>query len=211
MLRFLSFLKLLVTRRWGWLIIAGLIVLVGFSWGYSSSTTPYLNWPSSLAQQKQDDQSPTYMMAANAQGDVYFYAKDKSVFYVARHNDFQQSLDLTLFTNSHFYSFKADADTITLNDTVQGVQITQAHVIEQLLVYSSGQDLLQTYKTNELTANPNGTYVNRWWPYGVGEIASGLLIGTLAIFAGRKRKTQAIPVGEAIPPYHSLPYKEKSE
>jgi hypothetical protein len=65
----LRFLKIIFTRRWGWALIAALIVFGGGLWGWTSSTTPLLSGPTT-----------TYTIAANALGDVCFITKDNSTF-----------------------------------------------------------------------------------------------------------------------------------
>jgi hypothetical protein len=195
----LRFLKIIFTRRWGWALIAALIVFGGGLWGWTSSTTPLLSGPTT-----------TYTIAANALGDVYFITKDNSTFFVARHNDFDSTIDLTHFNLSNRFAWLALPATITVNDYLDSdLHVTQAHIIEQLIVYNSDGSIFHTYTKSDYQTNANGFYDNRWFPTGSGIMLGGLLIGYGVLFVGRKRKNAATVVPDPIPHYHTLPYKEK--
>lgn len=195
------FLLRLVTRRWGWTLIAALIVLGGGLWGVSSPTTPYLS--------SQSSQSTSYYLSAANNGDVYIWTteKDNPTFYVARHDDFNPPIDRTQIHLDSHLSFVARADTINVDQTlVDNVHATQAHVVEELVLYDANGGVVATYKTSDYQSNPSGYYENRWWPIGVGVIFAGLLIAYGALFVGRKKRPspdQSAPGWpySQIPPY----------
>lgn len=192
------FLLLLVTRRWGWTLIAALIVAGGSLWGVSSPTIPY-----------QNAQNTTYITAAASNGDVYFWTTDNSNFFVARHDDFNPPIDRTKLHLDAGFNFVARTDTISVNDTVASLHITQAHVIEQLVLYDNTRNVVATYITSDYNANPNGYYANRWWPTGIGIIFVGLLLAYVVLFVGRKRRAKVSP-GSQPPSAGSPPYAQST-
>ena len=189
------FLRLLVTRRWGWTIIGLVVVLGGSLWGLSSPVIPY-----------ETSSSISYYIAAANDGNVYIYptSSTNSTYFVARQADFNPPIDRTQIHLDTQLSFIARTDTISVNDTLTDeLHVTQAHVIEELVLFNTLGSPTATYKTSDYNTNPNGYYNNRWWPTGTGIIFAGLLIAYLALFAGRKRrKKHDVGSGESgIPPY----------
>lgn len=190
------FLKLLVTRRWGWALIGALILLIGILWGTSSPTVPYMGTPGGA-------DTHFYVMATN-NGDVYIYPTDKSSFYIARHDDFSPPIDRTQIHLDILLSFVARSDTISVNDTLEGnLHVTQAHVIEKLVLYSQNDTPLATYTASDYSASSGGYYESRWWPVAIVLILIGLLIAYVALFVGRKRRKGVAnpPPGLAAQPY----------
>ena len=200
------FLLLLVTRRWGWTLIAALIVLGGSLWGVSSPTTAY-----------QNSQNVTYIVSATNNGDVYIWTTDNANFFVARHNDFNPPIDRTKLHLDTAFTFVDRADTISVNqDLGDNLHTSQAHVIEKLVLYDTNNNVIATYTTSDYNSNPNGFYANRWWPGGIAAIFVGLLMGYVVLFVGRKKRGQGAASGNqpdtanewpyaAIPPYPATP------
>lgn len=200
------FLLRLVTRRWGWTLIAALIVLGGGLWGLSSPTIPY-----------QGSQNVSYFYTATSSGDVYVWTTDNANFFVARHNDFNPPIDRTKLHLDTRFSFVDRSDTVSVSeDLVDNVHASQAHIIEKLVLYDTNGNVVTTYTTSEYNANPNGFYFNRWWPGGIGTIFVGLLVGYVALFVGRKKRAQGAlpgsqpavapqPYPQATPPYQQPP------
>ena len=199
------FLLRLVTTRWGWTLIAALIVLGGSLWGISSPTIAY-----------QNSQNVSYIITAANNGDVYIWTTDNANFFVARHADFNPPIDRTQIHLDNGFTFVDRADTIPVDQSlVDNVHATQAHVIEKLVLYSASGNVVATYTSSEYKANPNGFHSNRWWPGGIAAILIGLLMGYVALFVGRKKRPGAQPAaagtgpGEwpysAIPPYPTAP------
>ncbi|HEY7415511.1 MAG TPA: hypothetical protein VH593_09985 [Ktedonobacteraceae bacterium] len=148
------FLKLLVTRRWGWTLIGLLFLLTGVLWGASSPTVPYMG-PSI-------DSTVHYYVTATKNGDVYIYPTDKSMFFLARHADFSPPIDTTKIHLDIRMDFVARSETMGVNDTIEGnLHVTQAHVIEKLVLYSQNTTLLATYTANDYNPNSSGYYESR--------------------------------------------------
>ena len=191
------FLLRLVTRRWGWTLIAGLVVISGSLWGVSSHMTSY-----------QSSQNVSYYITATNNGDVYIWTSDNSTFYIARRNDFSPPIDRTQLHLDSNFAFVARTDTVSVNEQlVDNVHTTQAHVIEKLVVYNANNNVVATYKTADYQNNPNGYYDNHWWPIGSGIILFGLLMAYTALFVGRKKRTKPADPSTMPPgwPYTHIP------
>ncbi len=175
------FLKLVITRSWGWTLIGTLVLLTGVLWGLSSPTVPYIGPPGG---------STTYFFVSTANnGDVYIYPTDKSTFFVARHDDFSPPIDRTKIHLDMRLSFVARSETINVNETIAGnLHVSQAHVIEKLVFYSLNSTPLATYTASDYNPDTGGYYESRWWPGAIALIAAGLLIASVAIFVWRKRQ-----------------------
>jgi hypothetical protein len=192
------FLLRLVTRRWGWTLIAALVILGGSLWGATSSTTHYLTGPNTY-----------YFFSATSNGDVYIWTSDSSnnlTFYVARHNEFSPAIDRTQLHLDSSITFVASPDTVSVNEQFgNNIHASQAHVIEELNVYNASRKLVANYKTADYRANPTGYYNNHWWPIGSGIILFGLLMAYCALFVGRKKRAQ--PAAQTAPgwPYTDIP------
>jgi TIR domain-containing protein len=181
-------LKLMVTRSGGWIFIGMLVLLTGVLWGASSPTLPYL---------RSSEVSDGYYYDIDPKNDaLYIYAKNNTAtFFIARCNDFSPHIDCTNIHGSMNLSFVALPNTISVNytlDTNEGKQhITQAHVIEQLVLSDSSSTLRATYTVSDYNSSSAGYYENRWWPVAVALIAAGLLIASVALFVGRIRRKGA--------------------
>jgi len=175
------FLKLVITRSWGWTLIGTLVLLTGVLWGLSSPTVPYIGPPGGST-------THFYVIAAN-NGDVYIYPTDKSTFFVARHDDFSPPIDRTKIHLDILLSFVARSETISVNETIDGnLHVSQAHVIEKLVLYSLNSTPLATYTASDYNPDSGGYYESRWWPGAIALIAAGLLIASVALFVWRKRQ-----------------------
>jgi LPXTG-motif cell wall-anchored protein len=114
------------------------------------------------------------------------------MFFLARHDDFSPPINRTQIHLDILLDFVARSDTISVDDTLEGnLHVTQAHVIEKLVLYNLDSHPIATYTASDY--NPNGYYESRWWPIGIALIAAGLLIVSVAFFAGRKRRRN-VPV-----------------
>ena len=184
------FLRLLVTRRWGWTLIAALIIVGGVLWGVSSPLIPY--------QTNQDNTSPqneVYITKIN-NGDIYIWTTDKTnpTFYVARHDDFNPPIDATQIHLEAYLSFVDRSDTISVNEYLaNNVHATQAHIVEQLTLYDTHSHVTGTYSTSDYNSNSEGYFDNRWWPGGSATIAVGLLVAWIALFVRRKKRGAKTP------------------
>ena len=179
------FLRLLVTRRWGWTLIAALIIVSGLLVGISSPTIPYEN--SLLNSSNQD----IYYIGAANTGDIYIWTTDKTTptFYVARTSDFNPPIDRTKIHLDNRLSFVDRSDTIPVNATLAGnIHATQAHIIEQLTLYDLSRQVVGSYSASDYNASSGGYFDNRWWPGGSATILVGLLVAYVALFVRRKKR-----------------------
>jgi len=175
------FLKLVITRRWGWTLIGTLVLLTGALWGISSPTVPYIGPPG-------DSTTHLYVAAAN-NGDVYIYPTDKSTFFIARHDDFSPPIDRTKIHLDTLLNFVARSETTSVNGTIEGnLHVSQAHVIEKLVLYTLNNTPLATYTASDYNPGSGGYYESRWWPGAIALIAAGLLIASGALFVRHKRQ-----------------------
>lgn len=177
------FLLLLVTRRWGWTLIAALIILGGVLWGVSSPTIAY-----------ESGLNGSYYVTATSNGDVYLWTtvKGDTEFYVARHDDFNPPIDRTKIHLDSRVSIVDRSDTVLVNqDLGDDIHATQAHVIEALTIYDTTNHVTASYQTAAYTANSGGYFDNRWWPGGIVTIFIGLLVAYVALFVRRKKRAPA--------------------
>lgn len=175
------FLKRVVTRRWGWTLIGALILLTGALWGISSPTVPYMGLPG--------DSATHLYVTATKNGDVYIYPTDKSIFFIARHDDFSPPVDRTKIHLDILLNLAARSDTISVNDTIEGnLHVAQAHVIEKLVLYNLNNQPLATYTASDYDPDSGGHYESRWWPGAIALMAIGLLIASVALFVRRKNQ-----------------------
>ena len=173
------FLKLMVTRRLGWTVIGALVLLTGILWGISSPTVPYIGLPQG---------GGPLQVFSTTNGDIYLYPADKSAFFIARHDDFSPPIDPTKIHMDVLLDLVARSDTIRVNDAIKGNQpVTDAHVIEKLVLYNLNNKPLGTYTASDYDPSTGGYYENRWWPGASALMAVGLLIASVALFVGRKR------------------------
>jgi hypothetical protein len=181
-------LMLIVTRSGGWIFIGMLVLLTGVLWGASSPTIPYL---------RSSEVADGYYYDPDQKNDaLYIYAKNNpSTLFIARCNDFSPHIDCTNIHGSMKLSFVALPNTISVDytlDTGGGkLHVTQAHVIEQLVLYDSSSTLRATYTASDYNSSSAGYYENRWWPVAVVLIVAGLLIASVALFVRRKRRKGA--------------------
>src|SRR5260370_1984858 len=96
--------------------------------------------------------------------------------------------------------FVARSDTISVNDTIEGnLHITQAHVIEKLVLYNLNKQPLGTYTASDYDPSSGGHYENRWWPGAILLIAVGLLIASVALFVTPKDQQKTGSLGPLTP------------
>jgi hypothetical protein len=183
------FLLRLVTRRWGWILIAALIIAGGALWGVSSPTIPYeysLNMSAS-------SQTATYSAAVVANGDLYLWITNAAnpAYYVARASDFNPPIDLTKIHLGAHVSFVDRSDLLLVNVNLgNNIQVAQAHIIEQLTLYDANKQVTGSYSASGYDPHSSGYYDNYWWPGGSATIAVGLLVGCIALSVRRRKRGQ---------------------
>lgn len=91
--------------------------------------------------------------------------------------------------------FVARSDTISVNDSINGnVHITQAHVIEKLVLYNLRNEPLGTYTASDYNPSSGGSYESRWWPGAITLMAVGLLIDCVAVVFLRRKNQEIIEI-----------------
>jgi hypothetical protein len=196
------FLLLLITRRWGWALIGALIIVGGVLWGVSSPLIPYEN--SLLNSSNQD----SVYIGATSDGNIYIWTTDKTnpTFYVARTSDFNPPIDRTKIHLDSRLNFVDRSDTINLKATLaDNVHVTQAHIIEQLVIYDVNSKVTATYNASGYDPNSSGYLDSRWWPGGDATIAFGLLVACVALFVRRKKRAQGADPTAPGWPFTNIP------
>lgn len=196
------FLRLLVTRRWGWTLIGALIIVGGVLWGVSSPTIPYQNSLTSSG-----DQIVYYIGAAN-NGDIYLWTTDKTnpTFYVARHDDFNPPIDRTRIHLDSRVGFVNRSDTLLVDETLAGnLHVSQAHIIESLTLYDTNTHIVASYNASGYTVGSSGYFDNRWWPGSSATILIGLFVACVALFVRRKKRGPAADQTTPGWPFTNIP------
>jgi hypothetical protein len=191
---------LLLTRRWGWYILALILLGAGIFVGLSSHQVSY---------QTIDKGSFTPYII---EGGTDYLQTGGSTYYVVNESEFSPPFDgATVFNNNSVFTMIARTDSQDVD-----VQLTDGthlqgngYKVEQIVVLDSSGNPLQTYNDSEYTQNPNGFYENNWLGGG-GLIALGLVAGSLGLFVppwlkrNQLKKTMpsaAYTPGQAMPPY----------
>lgn len=175
--------------RWGWVLSALLLLLAGVLWGISSHMVP------SIGPLRGPDTH--FSVTTVSDGDVYIYSSDQFMLFIARHGDFSPPLDSTQFHANTPLTFIANSETIGVDVTLGGsVHVTQAHAIEQLVVYTAlnSNTVRATYTAKDYNAaGSSSSNESNWGPLPIAFIVLGLLMACLALFVGRKRHQVAPP------------------
>ncbi|GAC1566471.1 MAG: hypothetical protein NVS3B14_09020 [Ktedonobacteraceae bacterium] len=204
-------LRLLLTRRWGWIVLGVVLVVAGVILGASSHQVSY--------QTINNGSFTPYVVQG---GTDYLQVANTSTYYVINEADLSPHFDgKTVFTSkNNIFSIITRSDTEDVD-----VQLTDGthlqgsgYQVEQIKQLDSNGQPLQTYSTSEYTQNPNGFYENNWGG-GATLIVLGLLSGALAFFVPRffKNKRQKsfsmAPAamgtqGQAFPNQQPNPYQQ---
>jgi hypothetical protein len=188
------------------MLIAALIIMGGVLWGVSSPIIPY-----QTSSQASADGQIDYYSGVGKNGDVYIWTTDKAnpTFYVARHDDFNSSINPGLIMNLKGYvSFVNRSDMINVDTNLAGhIHVSQAHVIEQLTLYDANHHVTGSYSASDYNASSSGYFDNRWLPGGSATILVGLLVACVTLFTRRKKRGQTPDHSDPNWPYTSIaPY-----
>lgn len=210
---------LLLTRRWGLLIVGAALIIGGVVWGMTSHQVSY----------QTSHQGVTYHIAiGETSGNVYINADGSSDYFVAFKNDFNPQITQSDIDNSNTLQFVARTDTSSLDPALNanGTTINDAHKIEKLVFYDKNGNVQQTFTTAEYQANPNGFNDNEWiksiWLVILGVIIAGAALivpmvtkrpqpGTsFNIGAGGAQQPyqQPTPYGQPTPQQPANPYAQ---
>jgi hypothetical protein len=163
--------RLLLTNRWGLLIVGAVLLIGGLVWGLSSHQVSYI--------QINNASPDAYGLGTGeSSGNLYINAKGSDDYYVGFASDFQVSSDDLSKTAS--FSIIARNDTSELDPPLNaddGSTISDAHKIEQLVLKDQNGNVINTFTTSEFLANPNGLDENNWlkaiWLVLLGLIVAG--------------------------------------
>lgn len=184
---------LLLTRRWG-LIIVGLLLIVGGAiWGLTSHQVSYQN----------SQQGASYHLATGTQsGNLYINIAGSSDYFAAFKSDFNPPIAQSDIDNSASINFVARTDTSSLDpalNTDTGT-VNDAHKIEKIVFFDKSGNTMATYTTDEYKANPNGFYDNAWlkaiWLVLVGVLMAGAAL-LYPMFAKKPQPSTSFNIGAA--------------
>jgi hypothetical protein len=196
---------LLLTRRWGLLIVGAILIIGGAVWGMTSHQVTY----------QTSKQGVTYHIAiGETSGNVYINPDGSSDYFVAFKNDFNPQITQSDIDNSDTLTFIARTDTSSLDPALQanGTTINDAHKIEKLVFYDKNGNVQKTFTTAEYQANPNGFNDNEWiksiWLIIAGAIlALAALIVPMMVKKPQPSTGFNIGAGGVQPPYQQpTPY-----
>lgn len=207
-------LRLLLSKRWGWMILGIVVMVSGVALGASSHQVTY--------QPITKGNFTPYVVEG---GTDYLQTSDGSTFYVIKEADLSPHFDGTAVFGGGQKTFSI----LTRSDTEDvDVQLTDGthlqgtgYRVERITQIDNTGQPLQTFTSAEYTQNPNGFYENNW-AGGAGLIVLGLLALVLSFLAPRyllnkrQKSLAATPVamgnqGQAFPyqqqpnPYQQAP------
>ncbi|MGH2494803.1 MAG: hypothetical protein ACRDIV_08870 [Ktedonobacteraceae bacterium] len=205
-------LRLLLSKRWGWMILGVVVLVSGVALGASSHQVTY--------QPITKGNFTPYVVEG---GTDYLQTTDGSTFYVIKEADLSPHFDGTTVFGGERKTFAI----LTRSDTEDvDVQLTDGthlqgtgYRVERIAqVDNTTGQTLQTYTTAEYTQNPNGFYENNW-AGGAGLIALGLLALVLSFFVPRylqnkrQKSLTSAPAtmgmqGQALPYQQPNPYQQ---
>jgi uncharacterized membrane protein len=188
---------LLVTRRWGLIIIGAILVIAGVVWGVTSHQVSYTS---------SNDNAKYDIGKGEQSGNVYIHVDNSDEYYAAFASDFtvpQSDID-----NSVSISFIARSDTSSLDPNLNapdGTTISDAHKIEKLVFYDNNGKIMDTFTTSEYNANPNGFYENNWLK-SIWLAIAGVIVLLLALFVPMFSRKQPATASFSIGQQPQQPY-----
>lgn len=194
---------LLLTRRWGLIIVGAILVIGGLVWGITSHQVAYQN----------SQQGANYHLATGTQsGNLYINADGSSDYFAAFKGDFNPPIAQSDIDNSASINFVARTDTSTLDpalNTDTGT-VNDAHKIEKIVFFDKSGNVMATYTTAEYNANPNGFYDNEWLK-SIWLVLVGLLMGGAALLypmlAKKPQPNASFNIGAAGAQPYAQPYQ----
>jgi hypothetical protein len=198
---------ILLTRRWGLIVIGVILALAGLITGASSHQVSYT---------KVTQGKLIHYLTEQSSGDAYMQLAGSPNFYIVHQNDFTPSLSLSVIQNdSDIVDFVYRPDQTThfdINAQNTGANYTgDAYTVESITFYDTNGQNPQTFTSPEFRQNPNGFYDNNW-AAGIGLLLAGLVVFGLSFFwpqivARRLRAAGKVAPAAAIPPQYPQPYQ----
>jgi hypothetical protein len=189
---------LLLTRRWGWMILGAVLIIIGIVLGASSHSVAY---------QTIDHGTFTPYVV---DGGTDYLQTNGSTYYVINEGEMSPAFNgVTVFKNNGTFSMITRTDTQDVD-----VQLTDGthlqgtgYKVEKIDVLDSNGTPTQTFVDSEYSQHPNGFYENNWVG-GILLIVLGLLAGAAGFFApqllkgklqGLQRSPKAAPAVAGVP------------
>lgn len=194
---------LLLSRRWGLIVVGALLVIGGLIWGLSSHNISYQSHPQS---------SNYHIGTGTTSGNVYINANGSDEYFAAFNGDFSPAISSSDLDKTDSVSFIARTDTSTLDPALNanGTTINDAHKIEKLVLYDQNGSIINTYTSSEYTANPNGLSENNW-PLASLLLVIGLILGGAAFVYPMLAKKPQTNAGFNIGANPIQPYPQSYE
>ncbi len=183
---------LLLSRRWGLLLVGVALVIGGLIWGFSGShQVSYEN-----------ASNAHYHIVRTTEDNIYFYTDNTTDYFIARDGDFNPAISDSAINASQTFDFTARTDTISVDADLNGTTISEAHVIEKLVLYDSNNQVAETYKTAEYLAHPTSFYESSW-PEAIWLVILGallfLVVLLLPLFVKKPQPATSFTIGEQGP------------
>ncbi len=174
---------LLLSRRWGLIVVGALLVIGGLIWGLTSHDISYQSY----------SRANYDINTGKTSGNVYINTKGSNEFFAAFKDDFSPAIATSDLDKTDTVSFIARTDTSTLDPALNanGTTINDAHKIEQLVLYDQSGNKINTYTSTEYNANPNGFNDNHWLLASLLLIVGLLLGGAAFAYPMLAKKQQA--------------------
>ena len=185
-------LRLLLTRRWGWMVLGVVVAGIGVALGASSHQVKY--------QPITNGNFTPYVVEG---GTDYLQTSDGSTYYVIKESDLSPHFDGNTIFGGNQKTFailtRSDTEDVDVQLTDGTHLLGTGYRVERIAQVdpTTGQ-FMQIYSTAEYTQNPNGFYENNW-AGGIGLIVLGLLSVGLGLFAPRIFKNRRLKASAPAP------------
>jgi hypothetical protein len=201
-------------RRWGWVVLGGLILLGGLFTGVASHQVTY---------QAAEKKTLIHYLYDDTTHDAYLELTDTSLYFL-NEKDFSPALnsdalqsDMVTLVYDPSNTQSIEADSTNTNASLNG---TGSAVVEVISYDTNGQNP-KTFTTQEYSQHPNGFYQSNW-PLGIGLLIVGLLLISLPFLLFRGNKGAMVagtppingfpPAGQyPAPPNYGQPYQQQPQ
>ena len=200
---------LLLTRRWGLIVVGVVLVLVGLIMGASSHRVSYRTVNQGTIIHYLYGQTDS---GGDANNDAYIQLQDGSLYFL-NESDFTPTLNSDTIQSQSVTLIYDPSDTKSIDanssNTSTHLSGTGDGVVQLTSFDNSGQNP-KVFTTSEYTQHPNGFYSNNW-PTGIALLLLGLLISGAALvlprFIGKKNQAgfSMTPPAGGVPPMGPVP------
>lgn len=162
---------LLLSRRWGLIVVGAVCIIGGIFYGLLSHDVSY---------QRVGPTQVIHYLRVSDSSDAYVQLSNSPTLYIIHQNDFSPSLNNISFTDQSMVSIVYQTDTTThidVSSTSGAVLDGDAYTIIQM----TDSDGNAVYTTSTYNQNPTGYYQNNWGA-GIALFLLGAIIAGLAGF-----------------------------